>query len=172
MGMVGRVGPHLGSQYWGEEKALARLGDHLPALVSEGRGRGRRRGRHRQDLSDVLGLGLALALTGDWWPGAGWRVDRTVGTGQRVAGGWRGLKTLPSWRSLGLHLLLLFAHSGLKHRALTLQSSDISTRTAHLKCAVQHVHQLGVLGGRAEAGRSLGWQLALTDQTCHGGDES
>ena len=55
---------------------------------------------------------------------------------------------------------------------MTLLCPDYDYYKPHLKCAVQHVHQLGVLGGGTQAGRGLGWQFSLADQTGHGGDES
>ena len=178
------VRPHRGGQHWGEEETLARLGDDLPALLSVGGGRRWWGRRHRQDLIEVLGLRrtVTLAVTGAWWTGPrgrrrillASRVDWAVGTGQSIAGRCWCLNTLPSWLSFSLHLLVLFGNSGLKHKPLTLHSITIIISIVHLKCTVQHVHQLGVLGGAGggpEADRSLGWQLALTDQTGHGGDE-
>ena len=178
LGLV--VRPHRGGQHGGEEEALARLGHHLPALLSEGGGRRRWGRRHRQDLVEVLRPRRTLTVTGDWWGGPGGRrrillacrVAWTVGTGQTIAGPWCCLNTLPSWLSFTLHLLVLFGNSGLKHKPLTLHSITMIISIVHLKCTVQHVHQLGVLGAGAEADWSLGWQLALTDQTGHGGDES
>ena len=114
LGLV--VRPHRGGQHGGEEEALARLGHHLPALLSEGGGRRRWGRRHRQDLVEVLRPRRTLTVTGDWWGGPGGRrrillacrVAWTVGTGQTIAGPWCCLNTLPSWLSFTLHLLSRF----------------------------------------------------------------